>query len=365
MQLSLTFIRILFFALCLFVTTTLAVSEATSEDIMMKLIMGILSGVIFGGAVVSLDILFKRWNLRTFNTAIAGLFAGYLMGSAVLLIFQTVLDVGTVKLDSKTLFAIQSTVFLAFCYLGLVMTARASSEFYASIPFIQFKTSNKVKKDVLVDVSALMDPRTIELAASGLLDQNLVIPRFLLKELHDQIDSNDESLRLKARKGWEAYKKLETMPSLELRYAENNFTELSDSGAKLTRLARQLDASILTADHARSQNVYDGIKYINIHSLANALKPLAQNGEALFIKVQRYGKEPRQGVGYLDDGTMVVINGGADYIGATIRAQVLSVKHTSSGRMIFCNAADSEYLDTCIEKNQENENAPSHYFAMQ
>jgi uncharacterized protein YacL len=367
MQLSLTFIRILFFALCIFITTTFAMAEATSEDIMIKLAIGSLSGMIFGGAVVSLDVLFKRFNLRTFNTAIIGLFIGYLMGSAILLVIQSMLDIGAIKLDSKTLFAIRSSIFLGVCYLGLVMTARASNEFYASIPFVRLKTSNKIKKDIIIDSSALADPRTFELAASGLLDQNIVIPRFLLKELHEQADSTDENIRLKAKRGLDTHKKLETIHSLELRYAENNFTEIHDLSTKLSRLARQLDASILTADNSRAQPASDGIRYINLHNLSNALKPLAHNGESLYIKIQRYGKEARQGVGYLDDGTMVVVNGGADYIGATIRALVLSVKHTTSGRMIFCNAADSDFSEDPIEGRllSESETAAPSYFAIQ
>jgi uncharacterized protein YacL len=107
-----------------------------------------------------------------------------------------------------------------------------------------------------------------------------------------------------------------------------------------------IDADLLTADISRiEQASIEGVRIINIHTLSNALKPLTHSGETLTIKVQRYGKEPRQGVGYLEDGTMVVINGGADFIGETIKTHVLSVKHTSSGRMIFCNALEDEEDD--------------------
>jgi uncharacterized protein YacL len=106
-----------------------------------------------------------------------------------------------------------------------------------------------------------------------------------------------------------------------------------------------LGANLFTADLNRVQQAqYDGLRVINIHSLSNALKPLTQNGELISIKIQRYGKEPLQGVGYLDDGTMVVVNGASKDLDKTIRAQVLSVKHTSSGRMVFCNAVDEESL---------------------
>src|ERR1044072_7233269 len=106
-----------------------------------------------------------------------------------------------------------------------------------------------------------------------------------------------------------------------------------------------MNTNIITSDINRIQQAsIEGVRIINIHLLSNALKPLTQAGEFINIKIQRYGKEPRQGVGYLDDGTMVVVNGGAEFIGETIKAQVLSVKHTSSGRMIFCNAAEEGSL---------------------
>jgi uncharacterized protein YacL len=103
----------------------------------------------------------------------------------------------------------------------------------------------------------------------------------------------------------------------------------------------------------------EGITVVNLHALSNALKPLMQGGELIRIKIQRYGKEPRQGVGYLEDGTMVVVNGGGDYIGDTIEARVLSVKHTSSGRMIFCNVAEEgaegEYPEEGPTEDDENQ----------
>lgn len=366
MQLSLTFIRIIFLGLCMLLATIVATAEAPAEIFFTKFGIGVLAGATFGFAMISLDVLFKRFNLRTFNTAIVGLFIGYMMGSAILLVLQSILSINATHIESQTLLAIEAAIFLSTCYLGMVMTARASNELYLSIPFVRFKTSSKVKKDILVDVSALSDPRTIDLASSGLLDQSLVVPRFLLKELHDLADSIDENLRLKAKRSLDAYKKLEIIPTLELRCLENNFTELEDTGAKLTRLARQLDAAILTSDTVRTQQITDGIRYINLNTLSNSLKPLAYNGESINIKIQRYGKEPRQGVGYLDDGTMVVVNGGADYIGATIRAQVLSVKHTTSGRMIFCNATDTDFLsDPSISSSlPESVNGPSNYLAI-
>lgn len=366
MQLSLTFIRILFFGLSILLGITFAIEYLSSENFVTKLALGSACGALFGGIIISLDLLFKRLNLRTFNTAIAGLFFGYLMGSAVLLIIQTAFHLGIGKLESQIMLALQTVIYLTACYMGMVLTARAANELFIRIPFFQNQTTNSTKKDILIDNSALTDQRTIDLAVSGLLDQNLIIPRFLLKELHMQAESADEGVRQRARKGLEAYKKLEAIPSLELRYDENIFPEIHDLTTKFVKLARHLEASILTVDPSRTQSTSEGIRYINLHFLSNALKPLAINGESLNIKIQRYGKEPRQGVGYLDDGTMVVVNGAADFIGATIRAQVLSVKHTSSGRMIFCNAADSDFSEepALAGVHPETENSASNYFAV-
>jgi len=133
------------------------------------------------------------------------------------------------------------------------------------------------------------------------------------------------------------------MMALEMRYNDSDFPEVKDPLSKMVRLARLLDANILTADLSQIQiPAIEGLRFINLHDLSKALKPLMQTGEHIRIKIQRYGKEPRQGVGYLDDGTMVVVNGGGQFIGETIEVQVLSVKHTTSGRMIFCNAMTEE-----------------------
>lgn len=118
-----------------------------------------------------------------------------------------------------------------------------------------------------------------------------------------------------------------------------------------------MDGSLLSSDISKVQlPSIEGITVVNMHALSNALKPLMQAGEPIKIKVQRVGKEPKQGVGYLEDGTMVVINGGGDFIGETIDAKVLSVKHTSSGRMIFCNASGD---DVCLVYDEESFNRSS------
>lgn len=344
MNLSLAFTRIFFVILSIFFLTVYMTSgpEGMTRD---HLLWGVLSGGALGALLIGFELLFRRFNLRSFNIAIVGLFIGYLMGQALVLILSAVLDISSasVHLTPRSLEILEISLFLFGIYLGTLMSLRAADEFYVSIPFVRFTPTAHKKKDLVVEASVLADARILDLASSGILDHHLVVPRFIVKDLYAQAEVSDEGMKTKAKRCLDVLKKLEAIPGLEMRYNETDFPEIKDSMGKLLRLARLLDANLLTADISRVQmGSIEGIKVINIHALSNALKPLMQAGENIKIKIQRYGKEPRQGVGYLEDGTMVVVNGGGQFIGEIIEAQVLSVKHTSSGRMIFCNAMGEE-----------------------
>ena len=311
-------------------------------------LVGVLIGALFTLFLIGFDFTFRKFNLRSFNILTIGLFIGYLMGQALVLIFDVILNISSTSIEHDIfvlsphiLEIIKISLFLFGTYLGSIMTLRSSDELYVSIPFVKFTPSAHKKKDLLVDGSVLGDARIFDLCSTGILDKHLVIPRFIIKELYALTESLEESVKSKARQSLDTIKQLEQLQSLGLRFNDTDFPEVKDIGGKVNRLARLIDANILTADINRSQvGSTEGLQVVNIHSLSNALKPLMEAGEMIRIKVQRHGKEPRQGVGYLDDGTMVVINGGGNFIGEVIDTQVLSVKHTSSGRMIFCNAIE-------------------------
>lgn len=347
MNLSLVFMRIFFAIISIILITTYFIASGHSTHFY-NIVYGILTGSVFSICLFGFDILFRRFNLRSFNIAIVGIFIGYFMGHGLVLVLDSVLQISRVSfvLDAKTIEIVKIILFLFGIYLGTLMILKASDELYISIPFVKFSPTSQRKKDVLIDISVLSDARIIDLCSTGILDHHLVIPRFIIKELYSLAENPDEHQKSKAKRALDALKKLEGIPNLHLRYNDTDFPEVKDSTNKLIRLARLIDGNIITADISRIQMAtIEGVKIINMHSLSNALKPLMETGENIRIKVQRYGKEANQGVGYLEDGTMVVINGGGDYIGQTIDAQVLSVKHTSSGRMIFCNSQDHEYKE--------------------
>lgn len=310
----------------------------------MELVFGIGLGSILGAVLIGLDYLFRKFQLRSFNITILGLFFGYLMGEALVLIFNKILLISSpsIFLDNSTIETIKIILFIFGIYFGTIMTLKSADEIHLSIPFIKFSPALRKKRDLLMDSSALMDPRIIDLASSGLIDHHIVLPRFITKELYTQAETAEEALKAKARRCLDTIKKLEEIT--EVRYNDTDFSEIKDITGKLIKLARLLDANIISSEIGKTQaSSLEGIKIINLNVLANALKPLTQSGESLKIKIQRYGKEPNQGVGYLEDGTMVVVNGGGNFIGETIEAQVLSVKHSVSGRIIFCNSMDAQF----------------------
>jgi uncharacterized protein YacL len=356
MNLALAFTRVLFLLLSVFFMTVYMVS-GTDGFTLPHFGLGIALGLVFGFALMGFDIFFRKFNLRSFNIAIVGLLFGYLMGQALVLILSAILDISSasIHLSSQTLEILQIALFLFGVYTGTLMTLRAADELSVSIPFIKFAPMAQKKKDLIVDGSILSDARIIDLASSGILDCHLVMPRFLIKDLYIQAEAADEFARTKAKRSLDIIKKLEGIAELELRYNDTDFAEVKDSFSKMIRLARLLDANIITADPSQIQiPAIEGMRFINIHDISKALKPLMQTGEHIKIKIQRYGKEPRQGVGYLEDGTMVVVNGGGGFIGEVIDVQVLSVKHTSSGRMIFCNALVDENGYPHYDDDQES-----------
>lgn len=339
---STTFFRILFLILSLLFMMSYFVGSQTAP-LPGDYVMGAVLGLGAGGLLIVMDNLLKRFHLRFFNIAVLGLFIGYLMSRGLILILDAIIEFSQMDPNQNTLEIAKIVILLVGTYTGVIMTLRSSNELSLCIPFVKLTPTAEKARHIIMDLSALSDPRIIDLAASGLLDKQLILPRFLLKELFEEEENPEESTSQRAKRTLDVVRKLESFPELSLRYQDTDFPDAKDPTEKVLRLARLLGASVLSADINRVQMVQvEGIRIINIHTLSNALKPLMQRGERMKIKIQRHGKEDLQGIGYLEDGTMVVVNGGGSYIGELINAIVLSVKPTSSGRMIFCNVAEGE-----------------------
>ncbi|MGB8264896.1 MAG: PIN domain-containing protein [Candidatus Velthaea sp.] len=189
----------------------------------------------------------------------------------------------------------------------------------------------------VIDTSVIIDGRILEVVQSGFLEGPLILPRFVLRELQLIADSSDSLKRTRGRRGLDVLTKLQALTTLEI--VEREYDDLAQVDAKLVRLAQERGGKLVTNDFNlnRVANV-EGVAVLNLNELANAVKPVLLPGEELRVTVIKEGKEPHQGVGYLDDGTMIVVENGRRLIGETIDVAVTSALQTMAGRMIFARA---------------------------
>jgi uncharacterized protein YacL len=188
----------------------------------------------------------------------------------------------------------------------------------------------------ILDTSTIIDGRILDVCASGFLEGSMIVPRFVLKELQGIADSEDPLKRNRGRRGLDVLNSLQRQDRVEVVIEERDYPELAEVDAKLVNLARHLNLPILTNDFNLNKVAeLQGARVLNINDLANALKPVVLPGEEISISILKEGKEAGQGVGYLDDGTMVVVEGGKRFVGKQVTATVSSVLQTPAGRMIF------------------------------
>jgi uncharacterized protein YacL len=188
----------------------------------------------------------------------------------------------------------------------------------------------------IIDTSVIVDGRIVDILETGFLEGRLILPRFVLQELQAIADSADSIKRTRGRRGLDVLSRLQESTALEI--SERDYADLRNSGvdAKLVRLAQEMNAKLLTNDYNLNRVAHvEGVDVMNINELSNAVKPVVLPGEELHVQIIRDGKEPHQGVGYLDDGTMIVVENGRRLIGEPVDVTVTSVLQTVAGRMIF------------------------------
>lgn len=188
----------------------------------------------------------------------------------------------------------------------------------------------------VVDSSALIDGRVYEVARNGFIEGKMVIPRFVLEELQTLADSTDPTVRTKGKKGLEIVSKLKSLENLPVEILERDFAWIRDVDAKLVELCRRIKAKLITTDYNLNRvATIKGVEILNINDLANALKPVVAVGEELVVFLVKEGKEKNQGVGYLDDGTMIVVDNAKHLIGHKVKILVNNILQTSAGKIIF------------------------------
>jgi uncharacterized protein YacL len=218
----------------------------------------------------------------------------------------------------------------------MVIGLRGKDEFNIIIPYVRLRRQDQAEEMTLLDTSVIIDGRILDIFKTKFLEGKVIIPRFVLKELQQIADSTDPIKRQRGRRGLEILHTIQKEAGQTISIHEEEFPETYEVDAKLVKLAKLVEAKIMTVDFNLNRvAAFQGVKVLNINELANALKPVVFPGEQMQIKLLKEGKEHNQAVGYLDDGTMVVVEDARRLIGQEVKVVVTSVLQTQAGRMIF------------------------------
>src|SRR5438552_8147966 len=332
-------IRILFLSLC--TIGGYAVSQVRPESFIGGSFAGSFAGLLgmvigfgFGWLMIALDEMLKGFSLRAFSATTFGLLLGTVVA---LLIDRSGLFEFVDPLTTRWL--VRLVLFLSFGYIGIVLAMRSNKEdFSLIIPYVRFAPQNKPDNLLLLDTSVIIDGRIADLIEANFMEGIIVVPRFVLKELQVIADSSDSIKRARGRRGLEMLNRIQRNTRNEVRIHDGDFPDETEVDTKLVRLARNLRAKLYTNDFNLGKIAeLQSVNYVNIHEVAKSLRVILLPGETLLLRIVREGKDKGQGVGYMPDGTMVVVNNAHNAIGQQIEVQVQSLLQTGAGVIVFAD----------------------------
>jgi uncharacterized protein YacL len=292
---------------------------------------GAVAGLIFAIGVVLFELRLRKASLRR----LIGAAAGSILGILGAYLTSLILEHTTIPDSTRSFFSL--AIFLVMAYIGLVLGANKGDMLNLQALGGLFGTERSMKHSFKVlDTSVIIDGRVADIADALFLDGTVIIPQFVLRELQLVADSADPLKRQRGRRGLEVLQRIQKMPHLDVQIAEDDFPQIADVDMKLIELAKRYNGKVVTNDfNLNKVATLQGIEILNVNLLANALKPVVLPGEIMRVFILREGKEYNQGVAYLDDGTMVVVDGARKMINKTIDISVTSVHQTTAGKMIF------------------------------
>jgi uncharacterized protein YacL len=297
---------------------------------------GVLIGIVFAMLTLSVEKLIRHIPLKV----LAGGTVGLVLGLSV----AKLIGVGFAGLQntniSVVIYIILSCI---FGYIGIVLGTIKIEEL--RVPNWPWPARGAARSPVMkiLDTSVIIDGRIADIVETGFLGGILIIPEFVLQELQHIADSPDPTRRVRGRRGLDVIKRLQQEKQIEVRIDRQDFENLNEVDAKLVALALRLNAKIVTNDYNLSKVAeVQGLRILNINQLANALKPVVLPGEVLRLQILKEGKEQGQGIAYLEDGTMVVVENASRYLGKEVEVSVTSILQTTAGRLIFTTLKDTE-----------------------
>ncbi len=350
---TLWFLRAVFLCVVIAVTfivvTTPAIGHNTGVGGRLTVLM--VSPLMMGAALVALDIAWRRKNLHAIGGLFFGVLAGVAIGYFLGLTSELMMDLCDIPRtveqlgspgqyeDNPVRTLVRGLIMLGSIYLCTSLVLQTKDDFRFIVPYIEFSKEIRGTRPMLLDTSVIVDGRIADVVDTRLVDAPLIIPRFVLSELHTIADSGDALKRNRGRRGLDVLRSLQNNRQVDLTIVNFRVRAVEQAEGvdnKLVELAAHLGAKVMTSDYNLNKIAQlRGVDVVNLNDLANALKPVVLPGEQLSVKVIKPGEEAGQGVGYLDDGTMVVIEHGRDYIGSEVQINITSTLQTSAGKMIF------------------------------
>lgn len=354
-------VRLLF----LLVIIALTASYASQEDVRKEggtyVTLYIVVPTMAAVGLILLDMLWRRKRLHVLSGVFFGLLGGVVIAYTLILIVDLIVGVFPLLADPQIVLLSKALLSTTAVFACVTFVLQTKDDFRFVIPYVEFSRQTKGARPFLLDTSVIIDGRIADIAETQILESELVVPRFVLAEVQSIADSDDKLRRNRGRRGLEILDRLQRSKKIEFQILSTDLPsleELPDVDTKLTALAEHMDARIVTNDYNLNKiSQLRGVDVININDLANAIKPIVLPGESLGVKMIKPGEDPGQGVGYLDDGTMVVAENGRDHLGRDITITVTSVLQTSAGRMIF-GRLDPDKTFTIRQKQPQSSDTP-------
>ncbi|MCO6047174.1 TRAM domain-containing protein [Aeoliella sp. ICT_H6.2] len=293
-------------------------------------------GVLLGaGAVLAGDVFIRRKRLDVITAvyfgAVIGLFLSYVLQLGLTPLMEQIPSADVADWVKLAVAAIT-------CYVSISVLLQTRDDFRFIIPYVEFAKEMKGLKPLVLDTSVVIDGRIADLIETHAIDNQLIMPQFVIAELQGIADSSDKLKRGRGRRGLDILNRLQSNPKVDLMIFDRDLPEFAGQPVdqKLVLLAKHLEGKVVTNDYNLNKVAkLHSVGVVNLNDIANSLKPIFLPGESLNVRIIKPGEDVRQGVGYLEDGTMVVIEGGREHIGEMVNATVTSVLQTSAGRMVF------------------------------
>ena len=295
--------------------------------------------LLIGALVMFVDLYEKNKQITTISAVSFGLLVGLLVGSLFWMVLEPLFSKW---FDPRMAQICRLIITMVCCYISISLLLQTKDEFRFIIPYVEFSKQVKGGKPLILDTSVIIDGRIADICDTRIIDSKLIVPRFVLQELQAIADSSDKLKRGRGRRGLDILKRLQSNAKVELEMHDGNVPELHAADPKmrvderLVIFTKALSGRVVTNDFNLNKIAQlQGVDVINLNEVANALKTVALPGEIMQVRVVKQGDQIGQGVGYLEDGTMVVIEQGRPFIGQDIPISVTSVLQTPAGRMIF------------------------------